>query len=138
MGSTRIKSAGCVLAGLILVVAVAGCGGSKGAFDRYIPARDTARQALQTALDTWVSDGKPGTLTGASATIEVVDSKWKGGQKLAGYEILQQEPGEGPPRFSVRLKLKPSSHDDVVRYVVLGRDPLWVYREEDYNRLSGM
>jgi hypothetical protein len=132
------KSAGYALAGAVLVLACAGCGGTKTGFERYIPAKDTARRSLETALDVWVKDGRPGTVAGTSPTIEVVDSRWKAGQKLASYEILQQEPGDGPPRFSVRLKLKKSPGDEVVRYVVLGRDPLWVYREDDYNRLSGM
>jgi hypothetical protein len=67
--------------------------------------------------------------------VHVVDSKWQAGQKLARYEIVKDEPGEnGTTFYSVRLTLQSPAKEEVARYVVVGRDPLWVYREEDFTQ----
>ena len=34
--------------------------------------------------------------------------------------------------------MKKPAGDQSVRYVVHGRDPVWVYREEDYKRMLNM
>ena len=71
--------------------------------------------------------------------VEAVDSKWKAGQKLSKFEILGEDAGgQGPTFFSVRLTVKGRAKAEVVRYVVVGRDPLWVYREDDYQTSAGM
>jgi hypothetical protein len=123
------------LGGGLLLGLLAGCGGGSG---KYVPASATARSTLETALQAWQGGGKPGRVAAGPPAIQVIDSKWEAGHKLAGYEILQEEPGQGPRWFSVRLKLQTPPGEQVVKYVVLGIDPLWVYREEDYQKLSGM
>jgi hypothetical protein len=120
----------------ILLVVTAGCGG-KG-YDRYIPADDVARKALEAALTAWQNGRPPGQLDGASPTVTAVDSKWKSGKKLKTFEILKEETTDGPKCFSVRLTLKDSSTEQVVRYYVVGREPVWVYREDDFKGASGM
>ena len=65
-------------------------------------------------------------------SIQAVDSKWRAGQKLSKWEIVGEESNQGPTFFSVRLTLKGVATPQTVRYVVVGRDPLWVYREDDY------
>jgi hypothetical protein len=122
--------------GLLLVGAALGCG--KPSYDRYVPAEPTARRALETALDHWKGGGKPGKLTGPSATVEVLDSRWGAGQKLAGYEIVNEESGEGGRWFTVRLTLQKPGGVQSARYVVVGKDPLWVYRDEDFKKVTGM
>jgi hypothetical protein len=67
-----------------------------------------------------------------------VDRVWQSGGKLAAFEILKVEDKPGPRWFSVKLTLKDAPQAQEVRYAVLGLDPLWVYREEDYNRSCGM
>jgi len=63
----------------------------------------------------------------------------KRGHKLGSFEIVSHEPNQGGPQwFSVKLVLKKPAGEQMVRYCVLGNDPLWVYREEDYNKTSGM
>ena len=60
------------------------------------------------------------------------------GQKISRYEIVSEEPQDGLTFFSVRLTPKGRGAAKVVRYVVVGRDPLWVYREDDYKTKAGM
>jgi hypothetical protein len=104
----------------------------------FLPPEQKARKALETALTAW-HDGRPMKDVGASSpAIVVEDSQWKAGKKLESYEIVQSEPGSGPIRFAVRLTIKGASQPQEVRYVVLGIDPLMVYSEKDYQKLSGM
>lgn len=126
-----------VILGTVVVIA-AGCGKSKEGYGRYVPSEETARNSLRAALDAWKQGGKPGQITTVSPTVQVVDSVWQEGGKLGSYEIVGGEEGDGPRWFSVRLKLVGSNAEQVVRYVVVGREPIWVYREADYKKATGM
>jgi hypothetical protein len=121
----------------LLLLPCAGCGGANGGYDVNPPA-DVARAALEQSLNAWRGGGKPGTIEGASPPVQVVDSAWQGGQQLAGYEIVGEEAGEMDKRFTVRLSLKKAAKPKEVRYIVLGRGPVWVYRDEDYQRMLNM
>jgi hypothetical protein len=123
-----------VLGGLLLFAG--GCL-SRG-YERYVPAQQTARHALEAALTAWQDGKPPGQVADGPPSIQAVDSKWKGGQKLSKFEILGEESGAGPTFFSVRLTLKKPAKEQVVRFVVVGRDPLWVYREDDFQTGAGM
>ena len=103
---------------------------------RYIPSGGTARQSLEAALTAWQQGQRPGRIEAVSPPVQAADCKWQAGQKLGGFEILQEEPGDGPRWFVVRLKLRQPSGEQVVRYVVVGRDPVWVFREDDYKKQS--
>ena len=45
---------------------------------------------------------------------------------------------DGQTFYSVKLTLKSPPREQVVRYVVVGRDPLWVYSEDDLKSNKGM
>jgi hypothetical protein len=124
---------GRVCAGVMVVLAVClisiGC--RRKAPD-YIPSAKTSREALDTALTAWVSGQPVGTINTASPPIQVVDSAWWKGQRLAGYEVLSEETRDGLPCFSVQLHKSRPRGEETVRYIVTGRSPVWVYREEDY------
>lgn len=122
----------CVFCSLLV-----GCS-SKG-YDKYIPSEDKARQALEATLNAWRDGKKPGAVEGAPVPVQAVDSQWQVGKKLRSYEIIGEEPNEGPRVFSVRLTLqRPAGQQATVRYYVVGKDPLWVYREDDYKAPAGM
>jgi hypothetical protein len=122
---------------LVALVALFALGcGKGGKVEDFTPPADNARKALEAALAHWQAGNPPGGVTGASPAVEVLDSKWKSGAKLTGYEIVKEEPGPGPRTFTVRLTYAKGPAEDA-RYVVSGIDPLWVYREEDYKKLSG-
>jgi len=113
-----------------------GCARQGMKTEDFTPPSVKARSALESALNLWQSGQAPGTVPGTSPSVEVVDSKWKGGQKLKSYEILGEEPGTETRSFKVRLSLAQGPPQEV-RYIVFGIEPLHVYREEDYKSLSG-
>lgn len=122
------------LAAALIVLAV--CGVSIGCGRRspdYIPSSKTSRQAVEAALTAWANGQRIGPIETVSPPIQVVDSAWWKGQRLAGFEILSEETNkEGLPCFSVVLHKSKPQGDETVRYLVTGRSPVWVYREEDY------
>ena len=122
----------------LLACLCAGCGHNGGSFDDYVPKAQTAREALAAALTAWQNGAAPGKIEAVSPAVQAVDFQWQAGQKLQSYEILEEIQGDGPKRFSVKLTLAGSGAAQEVRYVVLGREPLWVYREEDYAKVSAM
>lgn len=136
MSTTPLPRRAAALAGALLVLGCLGC--RDRSYSKYVPGEDQARQALESALSAWKSGKKFGPVEGTSPAVQVVESRWQSGQKLSSYEVLGEEPSEGPKVFSVRLSLKGQPKQQVVRYVVLGKDPLWVYREDDYKAPAGM
>ena len=124
--------------GVLLSVA---CSRTRNKVEDYTPSSEKARQALEVALTHWQAGNASGPVPGTSPVVQAVDSKWKPGQKLQGFEILGEEApstdGAAPRFFKVRLT--PANGPPLeARYVVVGIDPLWVYREEDYKAMSGM
>jgi hypothetical protein len=122
----------------VSLVLVAGCGGSPAA--AYKPKEDSARKALDDALTTWSKGGKPDQLTSGTPPVHVADSQWTSGAALEGFEVVGTDPavGDEPAWYKVVLKLKKPLGDKEVRYTVLGKDDLWVYRDEDYARFMIM
>jgi hypothetical protein len=127
---------------LLAVAALSGCGSASNA---HQPAASTARAALDSALSAWKNDEGADTLASKSPSVQAVDSHWRAGQRLASYEVVKEEPGEGDQRFTVLLteddpknKSKAPVSSKEVTYVVIGHDPIWVYRDEDYTRLLNM
>jgi hypothetical protein len=114
---------------------LAGCGGSTG-YERFIPAEDRARQALEAALEAWQSGEPHGPVAGTVPPVEFVDSHHKPGQRLRAYSILGMAPGDGPRVFTVKLTLANPGEEVRARYVVMGLDPLWVIRNEDFEMLA--
>lgn len=122
----------------VLALIATGCGDGNGGAAKYTPSTDTARQALEAALAAWKRGEPPGKIAGTAAAVEVADSKRQAGQTLASYEIVGEVPGDGAKRFSVRLKLENPSQERETQYVVVGRDPIWVFGQEDYAQDKGM
>jgi hypothetical protein len=135
MHPTTFTRFAALLCGLLLLGA-AGC--RSRSYSKYVPSDQTARGALEAALTAWREGRPPGEIPGASPPVQVVDSHWRSGQKLRGYQILEEVPGEGPRVFSVQLTLENGAAEETVRYVIVGKSPLWVYREDDYKAPAGM
>ena len=115
-----------------------GCSSGSAGVNRYVPSEGKAREALDAALAAWQRGEPPGQLSVGGTTVEVVDSARRGDQKLAKYEIAGDAPSGGPKQFTVRLTMESSTSVQEVIYVVLGRDPIWVYRDQDYAQNQGM
>jgi hypothetical protein len=124
-----------LLALLPLVSLFTGCGASHA---RYTPTSGEAKSSLEAALTAW-RDGKPYGPIEASPPVQIADSAWQGGQQLESFQIGgEEDSGDGTKQFAVTIKMKKPPGDQTVRYVVHGRDPVWVYREEDYKRMLNM
>src|SRR5262245_61607655 len=119
----------------VLLAALAGCASKKT--EDFTPPAARARAALEKALEAWQEGHPPGAVPGSEKpAIQVADSGRKPGEKLLGYEVLKEETeSSGHPSFTVRLKLPGGARE--ARYVVFGIDPLIVYSEPDYRKLSG-
>ena len=125
-----------LMAASLLVSLLTGCGASSA---RFKPTSDEARSSLETALTAW-RDGKPYGSVVATPPIQVGDSAWQAGDQVESFEIGEElDDGDGTKQFVVKLKTKGKSPTDQdVRFIVHGRDPVWVYGEEDYKRMANM
>lgn len=128
----RIHSSG--LFSFMLVMAI-GCGDSGEA--RYIPSETTAREALNVALKAWQDGQALGTITSYQTPIDTFDARWQAGKKLETFEIVREEMLEEKKTFIVKMKLADEEEQEVT-YLVLGNDPLMVFRKQDYDKASGM
>lgn len=120
------------------LAAASGCKPA-GKLEDFVPNEGNARKALESALNHWQGGGKPGSVPGTAPVVQVTDGKWNSGQTIKSYEILGEEPGDGvgPRFFKVRLT-PPQGSAIETKYAVLGIDPLLVFRDEDYQKLSGI
>jgi hypothetical protein len=125
-----------LVSGPLCLIILAGCGRSGSG--RYTPTGDEGRSSLDAALTAW-RDGRSPAQVEATPPVRVVDFAWRAGQQVDSFRILGEEPADdGTKRFNVRLTMKKPRVDRDVRYVVHGRDPVWVYREDDYRRALNM
>jgi hypothetical protein len=97
--------------------------------NRFYPPEDRARQALEQALAGWQQGAPTGPVPGAAnPAVHLADSHRSPTQRLKGFAILGAAPGDGPRVFTVRLTLENPAAEQKVRFVVLGIDPVWVFR----------
>ena len=64
------------------------------------------------------------------------DKQRRPGDRLRSFAILGETEGENVRQFTVRLEVEGDDAPRLVRYNVLGRDPVWVFRLEDYEMIS--
>ena len=116
------------------VIVLAGGGGGGTA---PIPSADEAKKSLQVTLDAWKAGQKPASLDAATPRIEAVDFEWIAGKKLVEYAIGEETPELGTKTFGVKITLAPGGARDV-KYMVMGKEPVRVYRDEDFKRMLNM
>jgi hypothetical protein len=118
----------------ITLAALAGCRGGSAS----LPSTDVSRQALQVSLDAWKAGKTTASLASGKPCIEPVDFEWKAGKILTDFTIGEHSPGEGTQTLSASLTLKGEPGPKEVKYMVLGVDPVRIFRDEDYNRAMNM
>ena len=119
---------------MLVLALVAGCRQPTPA--DYVPDAASAREALAAALDAWKAGQPMGNVSGAPVAVQVLDSTWQSGRKLAAWTVLEETPASTGRQFCVRLEFADGASREC-QYVVVGRDPLWVFSQEDYDRLQG-
>lgn len=136
MTRDRRSSVPMVLA-LFLCLNTGGCGGSS---KNYAPTAEGAKETLDRALSAWQKGEKSNSLETASPPINVSIADWQAGKVLEKFEILKEEPvpGEVNKMFSTNLRLKGAKSDTKARFIVIGREPIWVYGENDFKNLLNM
>lgn len=102
----------------------------------YTPSVSVAEAAVRRALDAWQAGESPGEIPNTQPVIHVVDVGRKPGQTLGGYRVLGETRGPSGRTFAVTLNLLNPPEDLKTQYIVVGIDPLWVFRQEDYELLS--
>jgi hypothetical protein len=129
--------------GVLLLIVVSGCNDptqSGVGPEAFVPTPELARAALSASLQSW-RDGRPrGPVTvnapALAVTVEVSDSYRSPDRPLQAFEILGPVGTSDVRGFAVRLSFDNPREEQVVRYLVVGKNPLWVFRQEDYERIS--
>lgn len=101
----------------------------------FIPSLSQSEGALQSVLEAWKAGQPSGPVAGTSPMVHVTDSSRLPGQVLEDYQILGEVPGNAPRCLAVRLKLSNPPEEKRERFVIVGIDPLWVFRQADYDLL---
>jgi hypothetical protein len=124
---------GWLAVGLGCAVAIAGC--SRSTEKPPMPEPEVAKQAIETFLTAWQNgQSKSDKLSLGQARIEVRDPAWGSGQKPKAYEIGDEE-SQGLARwFTVKLTLPNGQRSS--KYAVVGGDPIRIYTEEEFGKLS--
>jgi hypothetical protein len=120
---------------LLLALTVTGCGPQETQ-ERYTPASDRARSAVEAAMLAWLNGRPPGALEGNEPHTTVVDTHRRPEQTLEEYEVLGEVPSEAYRCFAVRVTYSNPEAEERIRYCVIGIDPLWVFRQEDYDMIA--
>lgn len=118
---------------LPLLLVFAGCGDQSR---NYTPSVSIAEGALQKGLDAWIAGKPPGEIPEMKPAVHVIDAGRKPNQTLTSYRILGETRGPSGRTFAVVLKLANPDEELKTQYIVVGIDPLWVFRQEDYELLS--
>lgn len=95
-----------LLAGLVLLVELTGCGGSPG-LNRPLN-QELARKSVGQAMQAWIDGKKPADL---KPDIIVGDPAWDGGRKLTAYKLLDdKERSDGSNlHITVEMEFKDAS-----------------------------
>lgn len=122
---------------LLLCVALGLCGCRPRAkdADRFVPAPGVAKAAVTGALERWKRGEAVNTGAESKPAVRVIDDQRKPGQRLARFEVIGEVASESGRTFAIRLSLENPDEELIVRYLVIGIDPLLVYRKEDYDML---
>ncbi|MGI8978608.1 MAG: hypothetical protein ACR2FY_05250 [Pirellulaceae bacterium] len=122
--------------GATLLLCVAFLGGCKTrTADDYRPSEELCRQALTAALDAWKLGESPGRIEGTPA-IEIGDTLRRPGQKLESYEILGETAGDQGRQFAVRVMFTNPAAEEKIDFILIGIDPIWVFRQEEYDMVT--
>jgi hypothetical protein len=114
------------------VLTVSGCGTKT---PNYTPSLETADAAVRRGLDEWKAGKPPGEVPGTRPLIHVTDGGRKPGQTLERYQILGETRGVSGRTIAVVLYLENPKEELRARYIVLGIEPLLVFRQEDFDLL---
>lgn len=121
---------------VVFTIGVGGCQPAPAGFERFIPAPGPAREALVAVLDAWTAGRPSEEGVGLRSDVHVVDKQRKAAQRLIRYEVLGEVTVDKARGFAVRLSMENPDETPVVRFLVVGESPLWVWRQEDFEMIA--
>ncbi|HVL13189.1 MAG TPA: hypothetical protein VM529_11535 [Gemmata sp.] len=110
----------------------AGCSSRGQRNEDFVPREEVARAGLDAYLAAWVRGETAQAVAGTNPPVMATDDLRAGGRRLKSYSILGQVPADAPLCFAVQLSLGDPPAESRERYVVVGIDPVWVWRYDDY------
>jgi hypothetical protein len=117
---------------------LAGCN-KQATVESFTPKGDVAKDALTAGLTAWQNGRpKPGLIENTKPAVQIIDPAWEAGSKLKSFEIGPAAAGDSPRKFPVKLFFEGAAAPEEITFYVVGKDPLWVMREQEYNRNSEM
>jgi hypothetical protein len=69
-------------------------------------------------------------------SIQIVDTQRQQGQRLLSYDVISEDSLDVGRRYQVKVELDNPNAQQTLRFVVVGIDPLLVFRQEDYDMLA--
>lgn len=125
-----------LLFAVTLVISCSSCGaGSTSISQGPLPDPAVARRAVETSLRNWHDSPDLPTTSKPSPSIVFVDQQRRPGRRLGAYAVLGKSESESGHRFLVKLSLAEPDESILVAYYVFGKDPIWVYRSEDFDMM---
>jgi hypothetical protein len=125
---------------IVIAAATAGCAARDGErpTPRFTTGWEEARQSLEASLSAWrdAPASAPLPSTFSTQSVQFVDRQRRPGQRLVSYQILAQSDYENARQFTVRLNLEGEETPQLVKYNILGSQPVWIFRLEDYEKFS--
>jgi hypothetical protein len=136
-----LKDARCRLSAVLGSIAIAAALGCERHDDAvtpaFMPTWEQARSALEKVLCTWRDAPSPPPPNAFSTgDVQFVDKRRKPNQRLVSFQVLGQTAIENARQFTVRLNLEGEETPELVKYNIVGRNPVWVFRLEDYETFS--
>jgi hypothetical protein len=122
----------------LIACGTAGCSAwdNGAAAPGYLPDWSEARLALESALTAWRDAPSPLPQSLDTPAVKFVDKQRRPGERLLSFAILGQTDAETARQFTVRLQVDGGEPPRLVRYNVLGRNPYWVFRLEDFEMIA--
>lgn len=121
-----------------LVVSIVGCerGTGNTGTPGFMPGWPEARRALESSLSAWRDAPSPLPDSFAIPSVQFVDKQRRPDQRLLSFQILAETDIDNARQFTVRLNLDGEESPQLVKYNVVGRDPVWVFRLDDYEMFA--
>lgn len=101
-----------------------------------LPTPADARAAMEAAIGCWKAGKPTGRRESTTPPVQVMDSFRKPGQAIVSWEILGQTTLERAVAMTVRVKFTSPEATETIRFLLLGTDPVLVFRQEDYDLMS--
>lgn len=125
----------CAFVAIAITTLLFGCSGNRDRSAAFTPSSQTARESLARALEEWKAGNPVGEIPDTHPLIFVTDQNRKPDQRLVNYQILGETRVGSGRAYGVRLSLTNPPEEVTTEYILVGIEPLWIFRREDFELL---